>query len=108
MELAKFNINIAVLIATRFHAFGSQKYLEYIFYWSSKPNGERREAVVGFPIKRDIMPKLTEMTHPVSDRIMTMRIPLTRDRNSTVVCAYAPTNGEPIGEQGGILQSAKG
>ena len=37
------------------------------------------------------MAKLTEMPHPVSDRIMTMRIPLTKVRNSTIVSAYAPT-----------------
>ena len=37
------------------------------------------------------MAKLTEMPHPVSDRIMTMRIPLTKDRNDTIGSAYAPT-----------------
>ena len=39
----------------------------------------------------DDVAKLTEMSHPVSDRIMTMRIPLTKDRNATQVSAYAPT-----------------
>ena len=34
------------------------------------------------------MAKLTEMSHPVSDRIMTMRIPLTKDRNATIVHKY--------------------
>ena len=88
MELAKYNIGIAVLSETRFHASGSLNDLEYTFYWSGKPNGERREAVVGFAIKRDIVAKLTEMPHPVSDRIMTMRIPLTKDRNATIVSFY--------------------
>ena len=55
MELAKYNIDIAVLSETRFHASGSLNDLEYTFYWSGKPNGERREAGVGFAIKRDIM-----------------------------------------------------
>ena len=41
------------------------------------------------------MAKLTEMSHPVSDRIMTMRIPLTKDRNATIVSAYAPTMTNP-------------
>ena len=91
MELAKYNIDIAVLSETRFDASGSLNNLEYIFYWSSKPNGERREGGVGFAIKRDIVVKLTEMPHPVSDRIMTMRIPLTKDQNATIVSAYAPT-----------------
>ena len=41
------------------------------------------------------MTKLTEMPHPVSDRIMTTRIPLTKDRNVTIVSAYAPTMANP-------------
>ena len=41
------------------------------------------------------MAKLTEMPHPVSDRIMTMIIPLTKDRNATIVSAYAPTKTNP-------------
>ena len=56
--------------------------------------------------KRYIVAKLTEMPHPVSDRIMTMRIP--HSRNTTIVSAYAPTVANPRGEQGYILQSAKG
>ena len=55
----------------------------------------RREAGVGFAIKGDIVEKLTEMPHPVSDRIMTMRIPLTKERNATIVSAYAPTMTNP-------------
>ena len=31
------------------------------------------------------MAKLTVMPHPVSGRIMTMRIPLTKDMNATIV-----------------------
>ena len=95
MELAKYNIDIAVLSKARFHASGSLNDLEYTFYWSGKPNGERREAGVGFAINRDIVAKLTEMPHPVSDRIMTMRIPLTKDRNPTIVSAYAPIMRTP-------------
>ena len=52
MELARYNIDIALLSETRFHASGSLNDLEYTFYWSGKPNGERREAGVGFAIKR--------------------------------------------------------
>ena len=95
MELAKYNIDIAVLSETRFHASGSLNDLEYTFYWSGKPNGERIEAGVGFAIKRDIVAKLTEMPHPVSYRIMTMRIPPTKDRNATIVSVYVPTMTNP-------------
>ena len=66
MELAKYNIDIAVLSKTHFHASGSLNDLDYTFYWSGKPNSERREAEVGFAIKKDIVAKLTKMPHPVS------------------------------------------
>ena len=35
------------------------------------------------------------MPQPVSDRIMNMRIPLTKDRNATIVSAYAPAMTKP-------------
>ena len=41
------------------------------------------------------MAKLIEMPHPLSDMIMTMRIPLTKDRNATILSAYAPTRATP-------------
>ena len=95
MELAKYNIDIAVLSETRCYASGRLNDLEYTFYWSGKPNVEKREAGVGFAIKRDIVAKLTNMPHPVSDRIMTMRILLAKDRNVTIVSAYAATMANP-------------
>ena len=73
MELAKYNIDIAALCETRFSESGSLNDLEYSFFWSGKPEGERKEAGVGFAIKKDIVTKLTEMPRPVSDSIMTMR-----------------------------------
>ena len=91
VELAKYTIDNAVPSETRFHVSGSLNDLGYTFYKSDKPNGERREARLCFAIKRDILTKATEMLHPVSDRIMTMRIPLTKDRNATIASAYAPT-----------------
>ena len=108
MELIKYNIDIAVLSETRFHASGSLCDLEYTFYCNGKPNGERREAGVGFAIKRDIVVKLTEMPHPVSDRIMTMRISLTKDRHATIVISYAPTMANPEKNQEAFYSQRKG
>ena len=65
--------------------------LEYSFFCSDKPEGERREAGVGFATKKDIGTKLTEMPRPVSDRIMTMRLPLSKDNFTTMISVYAPT-----------------
>ena len=95
MELAKYNIDIAALCETRFLESGSLNDLEYSFFWSGKPEGERREAGVGFAIKKDIITKLTEMPRPVSDRIMTMRLPLSKDNFATIISVYAPTMTNP-------------
>ena len=56
---------------------------------------ERKEAGVGFAIKKDIVTKLTEMPRPVSDRIMTMRLPLSKDNFATIISVYAPTMTNP-------------
>ena len=91
MELAKYNIDIAALRETRFSESGSLNDLEYSFFWIGKPEGERREAGVGFAIKKDIFTKLTEMPRPVSDIIMTMRLPMNKDNFTTMIGVYAPT-----------------
>ena len=95
MELAMYNIDIAALCETRFSESGSLNDLEYSFFWSGKPKGERREAGVGFAIKKDIVTMLTEMPRPVSDRIMMMRLPLSKDNYATIISVYAPTMTNP-------------
>ena len=91
MELAKYNIDIAALCETRLSESGSLDDLEYSFFWSGKSEGERPEAGVGIAIKKDIDTKLTEMPRPVSDIIMTMRLPLSKDNFATIISVYAPT-----------------
>ena len=95
MELAKYNIDIAALCETRFSESGSLNDLEYCFLWSGKPERETREAGVGFAIKNVIITKLMEMPRPVSDRIMTMRLPLSKDNFATIISLYAPTMINP-------------
>ena len=95
MEFDKYNVDIAALCETRFSESGSFNDLEYSFFWSGKPEGERREAGVGFAIKKDIITKLTEMQRPESNRIMTMRLPLSKDNFATIISVYAPTMTNP-------------
>ena len=92
MELAKYNIDNAALCESRFSEYGSLDDLEYSFFWRGKPEGERRQASVGFAIKTDIVTKLTGMPRPVSDRIMTMRLPLSKDNFATIISAPTMTN----------------
>ena len=95
MELAKYNIDIATLCETRFSESDSLNDLEYSFFWSGKLKGERREAGMGFAIKKNIVTKLTEMPRPVIDRIMTMRLPLCKDNFATIINVLAPTMTNP-------------
>ena len=91
IELAKYNIDIVALCETRFSESGSLNDLEYSFFWIGKPEREGREAGVGFAIKKYIYTKLTEMPQPVSDIIMTMRLPMSKDNFATMISVYAPT-----------------
>ena len=91
MELAKYNIDIAALSETRLSDSGSVTDLDYTFFWSGRPEVERREAGVGFAVKKEIVSTLTEMPRPISDRIMTMRLPLDKNAYATLISVYAPT-----------------
>ena len=61
----------------------------YAFYWQGKPSTEKRESEVGFAIKSDI--KLTEFPIGHSDRIMTLRLSIGKNRYLHLISAYAPT-----------------
>ena len=50
---------------------------------------------MAFAIKKDVVAKLTEMPRPVSDIIMTMRLPLSKDNFATIISVYAPTIENP-------------
>jgi hypothetical protein len=91
MELAKYNIDIAALSETRLSSSGSVTDIDYTFFWSGRPENERREAGVGFAVKKEIVSILTEMPRPISDRIMTMRLPLDKNTYATLISVYAPT-----------------
>ena len=90
MKLAKYNIDIAALCETRFSESGNLNDLKYSFFWSGKAEGERREAGVGFAIKKDIVTELTEMPRP-----MTMRLSLSKDNVATITSVYAKTMTNP-------------
>ena len=90
MELSKCNIDIAAVFETRFSEYGCPNDLGYSFFSSGKPVGERREAGVGFAIKKDIVAKLI-----VSHIIMTTGLPLSKDNLATIISVYAPTTTNP-------------
>ena len=95
LELAKYNIDIAAPCETRFSESGSLIDLEYSFFWIGKPEVERRMAGAGLATRNDSVTKLTEITRPVSDIIMTRRRPLSKGNLATIISVYAPTMTNP-------------
>lgn len=55
------------------------------------PSGQRREAGVALAVSNHLTPKLVQDPKPVNDRIMTLRLPLTNNRNCTLFATYALT-----------------
>ena len=96
IELSKYNIDIAALCETRFSGSGSLKDLEYSFFGVANPWEKDWTPEWVLLAKKDIVKKLTEMPRPVSDRIMTMRVPMSKDNLATFISVYAPTMTTPV------------
>ena len=92
-ELNRYNVDIAALSETRFAETGSltEEGEKYTFFWSGRRQGEPRMHGVGFAVKMKIANSLSEAPHAVSERIMTLRLPLAHGRHATIISAYAPT-----------------
>jgi len=95
-ELSRYKIDIAALCETRLALSDSIVDNGYTFFWSGKPENERRESGVGFAIKNSIAQDLKQDPTPITDRIMTLRLPLQRKGFMTIVCVYAPTLTNPV------------
>ena len=92
-ELARYNIDIAALSETRLAETGdlTEVGAGYTFFWSGKGKDEAREAGVGFAVRSTLVSQLETLPKGLSDRLMTMRIPLTGKAHLTLISSYAPT-----------------
>lgn len=95
LELEIYNIDIASLFETRLSEFGSIVDTGYTFFWSGKPTGQRRESGDGFAIKNSGMAKLDKVPTAISDRIMSLKVPLVKGHYATLINVYAPTMTNP-------------
>jgi len=90
-ELSRYNIDIAALSETRLADEGSVNEMasDYTFVWKGLPANSRRIHCVGFAIRT----KLLQAVPPVaiSERVMTLRIPLAKHRYATFISTYHPT-----------------
>jgi len=94
-ELDRYHIDIAALSETRLAQNDSLVDNGYTFFWSGKEEHERRESGVGFAIRNSIAENLEQEPTAISDRIITMRLPLKRNAYATIISAYAPTMTNP-------------
>ena len=92
-ELARLDIDIAVLSEVRFAEQGSLREhgAGYTLFWSGKNKDERHLSGVGFMIKISIARKLQNLPLGHSDRIMYLRLPIQDNKFANVLSVYAPT-----------------
>ena len=89
--LDKYSVDIAALSETRFPGDGELKEKHYTFFWIGQPESDTRSAGVGFAIKNSIVSELQQKPVGVNERLMTLRIPLSKTKYATFISAYAPT-----------------
>ena len=92
-ELCRYNLDIVPLSETRLSSDGilSEPDSGYTIFYKGRPENVRREAGVGFAVKSCLVPHLSELPYGVSDRIMTLRLPLYSNRYMTMISVYLPT-----------------
>ena len=91
-ELQKYGIDIAALSEVRFKDTGNiREESGYTIYWSGKTASERSESGVALAIRNELVSRLIEEPKAVSDRLMSLRVPLSDERWCNVIAVYAPT-----------------
>ena len=96
-ELGRYGIEIVALSETRFAEIEEIKEVGagYTFFWSGRKSVEKREAGVGFAIKSNLVRKLRGLQNGINDRLMILRPPLSDNKHTTIVGAYAPMMTNP-------------
>ena len=97
-ELEKYQIDIAALQETRIEGEGQLQEKNYTFFWIGKTTG-RRDAGVAFAINNKIASGLQKLPSGVSERIMSLRVPIGKERHASLICVYAPTMTYPVEEK---------
>ena len=92
-ELARYNIDIAALSETILPNEGSivEMGTGYIFVWSGLPTVARRIHCVGFAVSTALLQSSQESSIAIDERIMTLMLPLAKNRIATVVSVCSPS-----------------
>ena len=95
MELARYSVDFAALSETRLSGEGSisegDQFNGYTIFWRGYPEGHPRQHGVGLAVRNCHLKKMEEEPSYVSERLMTLRIPLENNEYMTLICVYAPT-----------------
>ncbi|BHF58608.1 hypothetical protein SprV_0100156000 [Sparganum proliferum] len=96
-KLARCNADIAALSETRFSGQGQLEKVGagYTFFWTCRPKAERRDAGVAFPIRNDIVGRLSCLPQSTNDRLMSLCLPLRGGKFVTIVSFYIPPMTSP-------------
>ena len=96
-ELQRYRIYIAALRETRLADEGSlrEEGGGYIILWKGKPQTGDRIHGVGFAIRTALLKSIPALPVGISERLMKLRIPLSKTRYLTVISAYALTLTSP-------------
>lgn len=90
-ELERYSVDVAALSETRLSGEGSVTEGNYTIFWRGYPEGQARLHGVGLAIKTSHMRGIVEEPNYISERLMTLRVPLVRGEHMLVISAYAPT-----------------
>lgn len=92
-ELARLKIDVAALSETRLSGEGNinETCTGYTVFWKGKEDGEHRIHGVGFAVRTSLVKEHHLAPIAINERLMTLRIPLFRDRYLTLISSYAPT-----------------
>ena len=92
-ELARYNIDIAALSETRLPGEGSlvETGTGYKFFWRGLSKDTCRIYGVGFAARTALLQSTQESPIAVDERLMTLQLPLAKNRFATVVSVYTPT-----------------
>ena len=63
----------------------------YAFFWSGLPTDVSRIHCVGFAVRTALLQSNNKSSIAIDDRLVTLRLPLAKNRFTTFVSVYSPT-----------------
>ena len=91
-KLNRYQVDMAALSETRLADVGETAEAHYTFFWDGTASNLKREAGVVFAIKTSLVPKLLGKPKAINDRLMSVRLPLTKYHCATLFKCLCPNH----------------